>query len=128
MYWNFLSALPFFTSCYGRPITAVFYPFWYPGSLPGYHGEELPPMEKRITQLFADRVGPPKEGRIEYWHDGLGLRVSASGAKSWVAMYRVGGRKVRETLGTLSDIPNVAEARRRADASAEAARKGVNPV
>jgi integrase len=84
---------------------------------------------KRITQLFLDRVTLPQTGRVSY-HDksGLILRVSASEAKSWSVTYRVGGKKFRETLGTVAQIPNVAEARRRALASREQAEAGINPV
>lgn len=89
-------------------------------------------MPKRaIAQLFLDRLNPPKAGRVEFWDShqpGLCLRVSATGAKSWVVMYRVGGRQVRETLGTLAQIPKVDEARRRALASLAKARAGINPV
>src|SRR5271170_6581432 len=69
-------------------------------------------MPKRsLTQLFVDRIGPPKAGRVEYWDTHLpsfGLRVSASGAKSWVVMFRVHGgdrTQVRETLGRVRTIP-----------------------
>jgi integrase len=91
-------------------------------------------MPKRaLTQLAVDRLGPPATGRVEFWDAhlrGFGLRVSASGAKSWIVMYRVrrDGKQVRETLGTLAEIPSVAEARKRALVSLEKARAGVNPV
>jgi len=89
-------------------------------------------MPKRaITQLFIDGVAPPKTGRVEYWdkhQPGLCLRVSATGAKSWVTMYRVHGKLIRETLGTLAVIPKVDEARRRARSSLDKARGGVNPI
>lgn len=89
-------------------------------------------MPKRaITQLFLDRITPPKTGRVSY-HDthqpGLALRVSASGQKTWSVVYWVGGRQVRETLGTVVEIPNVAAARARALASQTSARAGINPV
>jgi integrase len=91
-------------------------------------------MPKRaLTQLFVDRIGPPKAGRAEYWDTscrGFGLRVSASGVKSWFVMYRPrgAGKLVRETLGTAAEIKSVSEARRRALASLEAARGGIDPV
>jgi integrase len=87
--------------------------------------------KRAITQLFLDRIAPPKAGRVEYWdtkQPGLFLRVSASGAKSWATMYRVKGKQIKETLGTLAEIPKVDEARRRALASLEKARSGINPV
>jgi integrase len=89
--------------------------------------------KRAITQLFLGNIRSPKAGRVEYWdthQPGLFLRVSASGAKSWAIMYRVkgNGKQIKETLGTLTDIPNVADARARALASMEQARAGVNPV
>lgn len=91
-------------------------------------------MPKRaITQLFLDRISPPKAGRTEYWdtaQPGLCLRVSTSGAMVWSVTYRVKGndRQVRETLGTLTAIPAVHDARKLAEASMKAARDGINPV
>jgi integrase len=89
-------------------------------------------MPKRaITQLFLERISPPKAGRVEYWdtaQPGLCLRVSASGAKSWACMYRVSGKQVRETLGTIAEIPRVADARALAEASIEKAKGGVHPI
>lgn len=85
-------------------------------------------MKREITQLLYDRITPPKEGRITITDKhlpGLYLRVSASGAKSWSTMYQVGGKQIKETLGT---IPNVADARRRALESREKAQTGINPI
>ena len=65
-------------------------------------------MKREITQLLYDRITPPKEGRITITDKhlpGLYLRVSASGAKSWSTMYRVGGKQIKETLGTYRTSP-----------------------
>src|SRR6201984_1485885 len=43
-------------------------------------------------------------------------------------MYRVDGKLIRETIGTLALIPNVADARERARESMTAAQAGRNPV
>jgi integrase len=43
-------------------------------------------------------------------------------------MYRVGGKLVRETLGTLALVPKVDEARERARQSMQKAAAGVNPI
>ena len=59
---------------------------------------------------------------------GFGLRISETGRKTWVVVYRVRGRLVRETLGTAAVIPNVADARSRARESLQKARAGINPV
>jgi Arm DNA-binding domain len=71
----------------------------------------------RLTQRAVETLKPPATGRVEYWDShlpGFGLRVAGSGRKTWVAMYRVDGQLVRETVGTLALIPSVAEARDRA--------------
>jgi integrase len=91
----------------------------------------------KLTQAAVDRLKPPASGRVEYWDSqlpGFGLRVSAprpgnkDGRKIWQAFYRFEGRMVREKLGTLDEIPSVAEARERARESMTKARAGANPV
>lgn len=96
-------------------------------------GNQGSPVAKRsLTQLAVDRLGPPVAGRAEYWDThlrGFGLRISSSGQKSWMVMFRVKGerRQVRQTLGSLSDIPSVADARAQALQNLEAARRGTDP-
>ena len=81
----------------------------------------------RLTQIAAERLSPPPSGRAIYWDrhlPGFGLRVTSNGAKSWVAMYRVGGKPVMETIETLARLPKVDDARQRArDSMAKAAAK-----
>ena len=70
----------------------------------------------RLTQRAVETLKPPATGRVEYWDShlpGFGLRISETGRKTWVVMYRVGGKLVRETLGTAAVIPNLAHARSR---------------
>jgi integrase len=84
----------------------------------------------RLTQLAAERQGPPKSGRIIYWDrllPGFGLRLTAKGARSWVAMYRVGGRSVMQTLGPMARL-RVEEARQLARECMAKAASGTNPV
>lgn len=59
---------------------------------------------------------------------GFGLRIAAGGRKTWIVLYRVGSKKVRESLGTLAAIPNVADARSKARESMRQAQAGVHPV
>lgn len=59
---------------------------------------------------------------------GFGLRIAASGLKTWQAFYRVNGKTVREKLGTLAQIPNVADARELARQSMAKAQAGAHPV
>jgi integrase len=85
----------------------------------------------RLTQRAIETLPRPATGRVEYWDRHLpsfGVRVAASGRKTWVAMYRVDGKLVRETIGILALIPNVAEARERARESMNNAQAGRNPV
>jgi integrase len=87
--------------------------------------------KKAITQLFLERIKPPKNGRIEYWdtgEPGLHLRITEQGKMTWAVMYRVNGKQVRETLGTLANIPKVSKARDLAAESKAKASGGVNPV
>jgi hypothetical protein len=84
-----------------------------------------------LTQRAVDALKPPPKGRIEYFDrvlPGFGLRVTNAGRKTWIAMYRVGSKKVRETIGTLASIPNVGDARQRARQSIELAQRGVHPA
>ena len=86
----------------------------------------------RLTQLAAEKIVAPATGRVVYWDrflPGFGLRITSNGAKSWVASYRlVDGRKVMETIGTLTKIPKVDSARQAARESMEKAATGDNPV
>jgi hypothetical protein len=96
-------------------------------------------MPNRIafTQAAVERLKPPAADRAVYWDKllpGFGLRVavprkgSGDGRKTWIAMYRVDGRAVFETIGTLAAIPKVEDARQRARVSIAKAKGGTNPV
>lgn len=83
----------------------------------------------KLTQVAVDRLSPPPTGRVEYFDTQLpafGLRISATGRKSWIVMYRVGGKLVRETLGPLGRIPKVEKARELARESMRQAEGGTN--
>src|SRR5713226_2037773 len=85
----------------------------------------------KLTQIAVDRIKPPASGRVEYFDSQLpafGLRISATGRKSWIVMYRVDGKLVRETLGTLARIPKVDKAREVARESMRQAQAGIHPV
>jgi integrase len=85
----------------------------------------------KLTQAAVERLKPPPSGRIEVWDSqlpGFGLRISASGLKTWQAFYRTNGKPIREKLGTVAQIPNVADARELARQSMAKARTGAHPV
>jgi integrase len=68
---------------------------------------------------------------VEYFDralPGFGLRIADGGRKTWFVMYRVSGKKVRETIATLSAIPSVATARDKARLSIQQAQAGIHPV
>jgi hypothetical protein len=89
------------------------------------------PNRIKFTQSVCERLPVPADGYVIHWDMGLpgfGLRISAKGRKSWIAQYRVSGREVQETLGTMAVIPSLAEARDRARQSMNKAHSGVHPV
>ena len=48
----------------------------------------------KLTQPAIEKLKALPSGRIEYWDNqlpGFGLRISETGRKTWVVMYRVGG-------------------------------------
>jgi integrase len=84
-----------------------------------------------LTQRAVEVLKPPPEGRVEYFDrilPGFGLRVAKGGRKTWFVMYRVGGKKVRETLGTLPRIPKIEDARDLARESLRHVQAGQHPV
>src|SRR5262245_61285226 len=55
----------------------------------------------KLTKLSVERVTgkPPASGRIDYFDTTLpafGIRVSSTGAASWVVFYRLDGKQVRD--------------------------------
>jgi integrase len=95
------------------------------------------PNRTTFTQLAVERIKPPENGRITYWDKtlpGFGLRVAAprpgskEGRKTWIAMGRVDGKPVMETIGTLAKIPKVDDARERARAAFAKMNAGTKPL
>jgi integrase len=85
----------------------------------------------RLTQAAVEKLKPPAEKAVTYWDNqcpGFGLRITSRNRRTWLAMYRVQGKAVMETLGTMAETPSVTNARDRARASMTKAREGVNPV
>src|SRR4051794_24162865 len=96
-------------------------------------------MPNRIafTQAAVEKLAPPATGRVTYWDrhlPGFGLRVAAprpgtrEGRKTWVAMGRVDGKPVLETLGTLAQIPKVDKAREAARTALAQMKSGTKPL
>src|ERR671913_398953 len=58
---------------------------------------------------------------------GLYLSISPSGAKSWVFMWKVGGKRREMGLGSLRDVP-LAKARQRAADARQKLAGGLDPI
>ncbi len=86
-------------------------------------------MQKKLTDLFVERVKSPESGRAEYFDasfPGLALRVTDKGAKSFSVFYRLNGRLRRFTIGSYPQI-KPADARREAQAALDRVRIGTDP-
>ena len=84
----------------------------------------------KLTGAILERLKAPVEGQIDYFdasYPGLSLRVSATGARSWVYFGRLHGKVRRVTLGKLRDVP-LKDARKKAGEAAEKLREGDDPT
>ncbi len=76
----------------------------------------------RLTEAAVRRLKPPEAGQTDYFDEllpGFGLRVSASGRRSWFVFYRVKegpqrGKQRRYTLPLSADVLGLADARQAA--------------
>jgi len=89
-------------------------------------------QNSRITETFAKRVKPPAKGYAIYSDgevDGFGLRVTATGQRSFVLSYRPsrGGRQRRFTIGKYPDDYSATTARDRAVELRKGIREGRDP-
>jgi integrase len=87
-------------------------------------------MRQHLTDRFVMNVKPPKIGQDDY-HDtgfrGLALRISPGGTKTWMLVYRHGGKRVRLTLGHYPKM-TLKEAREAWRAGRIAIQAGRHPV
>jgi len=77
----------------------------------------MPAHPRRLTDSEARKINPPASSYTLTWcpaSPGFGLRVTAAGARAWIAERRVDGKTVRRTLGAAAG---------RGAISADAARK-----
>lgn len=83
----------------------------------------------RLTKTLIDKIEPPAEDYDIYWDDrvaGYGLRVTASGVRSFVAQGRVNGKSVIVTIGRYG-LYTEAQARERAQSLLQQMREGIDP-
>jgi integrase len=87
------------------------------------------PHVKLIARTI-DALPTPAQGQIDYWDaqtPGFGVRVTPTGRKSWVVMYRHMGRLRRHTLGTYPAL-GLADARQRGRQALRGVFDGVDPA
>jgi integrase len=86
---------------------------------------------RTLTSQFVKAAPNAAEGKRDEHRDaeerGLALRVTSSGAKSWVLLYSLNGKKNRLTLGSYPSI-TLARARELAKAHKTKVAEGVDPI
>lgn len=76
-------------------------------------------MSQKLTELLVAKAAPPPSGRVTLWDamlPGFGLRITDKGAKSWIVMYRLGGRDAPRKRLKLGSYPAVSLASARVKA------------
>jgi integrase len=86
----------------------------------------------KFTDRSIQAIDPSSGGQVEYFDvegrlPGFGLRVAASGRKSWILLYRFGGHPRRLTLGRYP-VLGLADARGRAKEALAAVVGGEDPA
>lgn len=84
-------------------------------------------MPKQVAGLSARKVETIKTPGLFADGNGLYLQVAASGSKSWILRYLLGGRRRDMGLGSVSII-GLAEARARAQEARRLIAAGVDPI
>lgn len=83
----------------------------------------------KLTKTFVDKVQPPADGYAIHWDEkvpGYGLRITASGVRSFVAQGRVRGKAVIVTIGRYG-LYSEDKARGLAQKTLQQMREGVDP-
>ncbi len=83
----------------------------------------------KLTKTFVEKVQPPASGYSIHWDDkisGYGLRITASGVRSFVAQGRVRGKAVVITIGRFGLYTEV-RARDLAQRALQQMREGIDP-
>lgn len=65
-------------------------------------------MRVKLTRANVESIEAPASGAL-FVRDtevpGFGVRVTATGSKSWIVERKVGGKTVRQTLGRVGVMP-----------------------
>ncbi len=87
-------------------------------------------MSRKITEQFVKAVPKPGTGSMYVWDaaaNGFGIRITATGKKSFVLAYRIGGRQRRYTIGAYPDF-SVEAAKTEAGKLRVGIRSGIDPL
>src|ERR1700722_18808636 len=86
-------------------------------------------MTQKLTQPFVDAQTADGRDRIVFDSQvsGLGLRITPTGTKIFIAQARIAGRKRRITVGYAAEMP-LSRARTEAQQMIVAMRNGVDPT
>ncbi len=83
----------------------------------------------QLTDVFLKNVKPPERGQTDIWDAqiaGFGVRVSHTGTRTFVMVYRYQGDWRRDTLGKYPDV-KLADARGKAEKARGDLRDGIDP-
>ena len=86
-------------------------------------------MPQTLTDLYLKKLTAGDTERIEVWDDkipGFGVRVSKTGTKTFILMYRQHGKSQRLSLGRYPDL-QLADARKQARSALVEATSGQTP-
>ena len=84
----------------------------------------------KLTKSTIDKLVPPIKGYALHWDDtlrGFGLRITASGIRSFIVQKRINGKEYRITLGRYGAL-TPEQARRQAQKFLGQVAQGLNPV
>jgi integrase len=90
-------------------------------------------MPRKLTEALVANAKPPATGRLMLWDallPGFGVRITDKGSKSWVVMYRLGGRETARQRLTLGKYPalSLAKAREQARSAFDDVARGRVPA
>jgi integrase len=85
---------------------------------------------RKLTDAFVKTLAAPAKNRIEVRDaeiPGFAIRITEKGAKSWILVYYLRGRKCRLTLGSYPEL-SLADARKRARQHRGEVERGEDPA
>lgn len=94
------------------------------------HGAYTERNQVKLNKSSIDKLPSPALGYTLHWDDvlpGFGLRITASGARSFIVQKRIGGKEHRSTLGRYG-VLTTEQARREAQKFLGQVAQGIDPI